>query len=691
MNVSKWLKSAWCGYPAAVALAAVFWALAFSSILKKAATSDETVHLAAGYSYWHHNDYRIDPENGNLPQRWMGLPFLFENITFPRQAPGLMDEWQVGHDFMYNWGNDADKLLRQSRAMIAVLGSVLALLVYGWSRRLFGPIGGLISLVLYVFSAAMLANGSLGTSDLAASLCFLAAVGCLWRMLHRVSILTVAGSCLAMGLLFISKMSAPLIAPIGVLLCVVRLLSGRPLEIAIGKVRQVTGRGRQALIFLGTIVVHAAATWAIIWVSYGLRYSILDAPPDKQQETGQLCWSQYLQGDFPFKSVIEPLSNHHLLPEGFLIGQSHVLKYSQARPSFLNGEYGLYGWRSFFPYCFLYKTSLAVFLVLLLAAGGAWSSWSPKKGSSGPGRGEAIRAGLYRTAPLWILMTVYWVFAITSKMNIGHRHILPTYPPMFILAGAAAHWFTTPKRLAKIVIVAAMVFLAAECIWMWPDYLAYFNPLAGGPRGGYRHLIDSSLDWGQDTPGLKEWLDRRGLNNQTNTPVYLAYFGNGSPTHYGINVERLPGYVDRDLFTGGHFQVKRVAPLRGGYYCISATMLQSVLTVAFGPWSWIYEKSYQELLPDIERLAMAPPQQQATLLRDPNFQDTVGLFSALRLARLSAYLRNREPDDHIGYSILIYRLSDQQVQEAIQGPPVEMMPDRVPLRVKLIWEGQRGQ
>jgi len=463
------------------------------------------------------------------------------------------------------------------------------------------------------------------------------------------------------------------------------------LEFAIGKVRQVNARWRQAMIFLGAIVLHAAATWAIIWASYGFRYSIVDAPPDRQQETGQKYWDKYLHGEFLFRSVIETLSNHHLLPEGFLIGQAHVLKYSQSRPSFLNGEYGFYGWRSFFPYCFLYKTSLAVFMVLLLAAGGAWASWSPKRGSGGPGRGEAIRAGLYRTAPLWVLMAVYWVFAITSKMNIGHRHILPVYPPMFILAGAAAHWFAVPRRLPKIVIVAAMVFLVAECIWMWPHYLAYFNPLAGGPRNGYRHLVDSSLDWGQDTPGLKEWLDRRGLNNQTHTPVYLAYFGNGSPTHYGIKVDRLPGYVDRDLFVEGQFQLDRLGSLTGGVYCISASLLQSVLGIAFGPWSWFYEKTYQELLPEIETVGTASPEQRSRLLSDPNVQDKIGLFKELQFARLCAYLRKREPDDNVGYSILIYHLSDKQAWEATEGPPVELTPDRVPLRVRLIWEGHRGR
>jgi hypothetical protein len=33
---------------------------------------------------------------------------------------------------------------------------------------------------------------------------------------------------------------------------------------------------------------------------------------------------------------------------------------------------------------------------------------------------------------------------------------------------------------------------------MHPHYLAYFNEIIGGPRNGYKYLIDSNLDWGQD-------------------------------------------------------------------------------------------------------------------------------------------------------------------------------------------------
>src|SRR6185369_10959616 len=63
-----------------------------------------------------------------------------------------------------------------------------------------------------------------------------------------------------------------------------------------------------------------------------------------------------------------------------------------------------------------------------------------------------------------------------------------------------------------------------ESIAIRPDYLAYFNELAGGPSEGYRHLADSSLDWGQDLPALKQWLDGERLQRGDGN-VYLSYFG----------------------------------------------------------------------------------------------------------------------------------------------------------------------
>jgi hypothetical protein len=50
-------------------------------------------------------------------------------------------------------------------------------------------------------------------------------------------------------------------------------------------------------------------------------------------------------------------------------------------------------------------------------------------------------------------------------------------------------------------------------------------------------------------------------------------------------------------------------------------------------------------------------------------------FDELRFARLAAYLRRREPDDNIGHSILVYHLTDADLDRALHGPPPELGPD----------------
>ena len=107
---------------------------------------------------------------------------------------------------------------------------------------------------------------------------------------------------------------------------------------------------------------------------------------------------------------------------------------------------------------------------------------------------------LYGLLPLLILILIYGGFALTASINIGHRHILPIYPAAFILAGGL--W----RRFGKW-LLPAVALLLWESLSVYPHYLAFFQAAAGGPAQGYRHLVDSSLDWGQDLPWLRQWLD----------------------------------------------------------------------------------------------------------------------------------------------------------------------------------------
>jgi hypothetical protein len=230
---------------------------------------------------------------------------------------------------------------------------------------------------------------------------------------------------------------------------------------------------------------------------------------------------------------------------------------------------------------------------------------------------------------------------------------------------------TSGGRLAALsrgafILAVLLAWHSVEAIRIAPDFLAYFNELVGGPAKGYKHLVDSSLDWGQDLPKLKEWLDREGLQGPQHAPVYLSYFGNARPSYYGIDAILLPGFPD---LTSG----RRPPRLTGGVYCISATTLNAVyLQDAMGAWTPEYERRYQDVLYNLRGFdgTADDPAARAALIKQTGEEFWVklfGLYERMRFARLAAHLRERTPDADVGHSILIYRLSEEEVARAIGG------------------------
>jgi hypothetical protein len=133
------------------------------------------------------------------------------------------------------------------------------------------------------------------------------------------------------------------------------------------------------------------------------------------------------------------------------------------------------------------------------------------------------------------------------------------------------------------VVGALGLWQAAATGLAYPSYLAYFNELGGGPRQGWRHLVDSSLDWGQDLKGLRLWMARNRV-----AEVKLAYFGTADTRYYGVAGPRLPGYQPPPPSA----TVYAVAP--GDVVAVSATLLQGVYTEP-------------EMLPLMERLRALEP------------------------------------------------------------------------------------
>jgi len=165
---------------------------------------------------------------------------------------------------------------------------------------------------------------------------------------------------------------------------------------------------------------------------------------------------------------------------------------------------------------FLLKTPLPLLILLVLAA-----VWGPRL----PGRTAAF---------LWLPVAAYAALALAWGPQIGHRHLLPLYPFLFVSAGRTVVSPRAPRRILTGLLASWYAF---GTLAVHPHYLAYFNELAGGQGRAWKLLVDSNLDWGQDLPALKEWMDEHGVAR-----IKFSYFGGADPAYYGVRCDFLPSY-----------------------------------------------------------------------------------------------------------------------------------------------------
>jgi hypothetical protein len=625
----------------AAAVLGLYWWMATGISDTECVAGDEIAHLTAGYSYWKLDDYRLQPENGNLPQRWAAIPLLRMDLKFPtldQAAWRVSDVWEMGFRWFYDCGNDLPAMLRQGRRMIALFGVAAGALVFFWARRLHGSKGALLAVTLFAFCPTMLANGALITSDMTATCMFMAAVTAFWAMAHRLTAARCAAFGLVLGLLCVAKFSAPLIAPMCAILFAIRVAGKDTLESGWPLARRIAGRMRIALCLAAATVAACALAVGVIWASYGFKYPMFrHYEPNRVRSL--VGWDVLEDQGGPLVPVLRFARAHQVLPESYIYGFAHTYRFSRYRKAYLNGEYRSTGWVSYFPYTTAVKTPIALFALIGLAA---LYAASLRRGA-GQWRGR-----LYDWSPLLCLFAVYWVFALTSHLNIGHRHIMPVYPVLFVMAAGAACWIERPLGWKGALVAALAAWFAAESVWIRPHYLAYFNEFVG-PSNAWKHVVDSSLDWGQDLPSVKRWIDAHPPGG----PVFISYFGSGDVVYYGVRATRV-GDVNFDVR-------ERRAPaiLKGGLWIIGASQFQQVYTEARGRWDLEKEARYHQLLDQVLELAKSGGKLTAS---------EANTFEEFQFARLCHYLRAREPLVLLDYTFLIYRLTDDEVMQALYGP-----------------------
>lgn len=521
------------------------------------ATVDETTFMGGGYAYLRVGTCKMAEENPLLVQVLMALPMLafdvhlsdearaimeqraFSPVGWPWSGPprplhelftslpnfyhyGLAEAQHFGRIVVYDPHNEAEAMLFGARMVMWLFTLGTTLLVGWWTReRTRDNWAGVAAAALWGLNPVALAYGHLAITEPGIALMYPLAIWWYGKVLEQPSTTRVLLLGVLCALAMQMKFLALILGPTFLVMLVWTWWTNRP-TVPWGRL------SRWGLVFIG-------AAWGATLLIY--FPNIAPPPPIDAAQAEALRVPAWFQSFRPL-----------LMPGEFFKAVTLKLLHSRAgQDAFLCGEWRKMGWWYYYPLAMWFKTPLPLLIATGIAAGLLVRD----------GR-RAMRDGS-RLLP-WIGAAMFVLLSLNSTINIGVRHMLPVYP---LLAVGTAVELWRAGRWGQRLAVVVLAWIGLVAFWVWPHFIPYTNELGGGTAHGYRVLIDSNYDWGQDGKRLKRWMAANGIRH-----IYLDFFG----TQTAIEWHRIPNT---------RVDAHSARQIRHGWLVVSVSQLMRP------EWSWL--------------------------------------------------------------------------------------------------------
>jgi Dolichyl-phosphate-mannose-protein mannosyltransferase len=663
---------------AVTGLLGVHLILAERSLVLENPTVDEVVHLPAGVTYWQKGTYRLYHHNPPLLRMVAALPVIWanpvtapvyeqESWTNPEPSPTTFSQ-------TFAFYNKARYLeLFQMARMVMPLFSILGgLVVFDWSRRLYGNLGGLLSLCLWVFCPNILAHCRLITTDMGSTALGVAATFVFWLYLRSPTWRRAAVAGAMLGLAELTKFSMLLLYAVWPLLWLVRLVLVTPRRDRVR--RGMVGAAHGFLVAaISILVIDAGYRFEGVGIpleQFEFASATLTRPSATGIRKAPASQNPLYRFTWPFREnrfrgtvlakLPAPLPRHYLLgfDEQKLEADGIPLRFDRAYEALQNGDielarkeagsdtesvggYTVYlngvmrntGWWHYYICTLLYKVPEGTWVLVLLSLLLLFIQ-------------RRTREAWADEICLWTVpVVVLFSMSFLTDINLGLRYVLSIAPYVFIAGGKVVPWVEgrigARRVIGRVITLASLGLTIASALSIHPHYLAYFNWVSGGPDRVPVRLIDSNLDWGQDLVGLRAWCHEHAPGQR----VGLAYFGQINPSmfEYIEPADKLdwflpavePGLITLLPLKQGLPSRRLVGPAKRlfpGYYAVSASLVYGL--------RW--------------------------RLYDPSPEAWAPVWDAKRDA--FSYFRKFEPIARIGHSIYIYKLSQEDLAQAAPLP-----------------------
>ena len=391
-----------------------------------------------------------------------GIPRAIEQ-TF---HPGLKkNDW--GYEDFY-----------RGRYVTLIAGLILGLLVFQWTKELYGEFAGLVSFVFYLLCPNFLTHSIFVHTDVYASLFLTASFYYLWKYHHTNKIKHFILLSLAVAFAEISKFSMIFLFLLIPLLLLTRYLLG---------LNNKENR-HSALLLLGIFILVNIFIISVSHLFYQMflplkEYDFLSSP------------FIHLQKIFGFLPVPLPSSYIHSMDASLFfdsIGNDKPISISN--PAYILGKYDPFGFWYYYFVCLFYKIPIATLLIWLCSFILIIRKFS---------KFSFFRNEFYLLLPV-VFYLIYLNFFYATQ--IGIRHIIIILPSLFIFSGVFYSWLQVKGKKWFILLLLAYQFISVALYF--PHFLPYTNEFIMDKKMVYKKLGDTNLDFWEGQNFLKSFLEK---------------------------------------------------------------------------------------------------------------------------------------------------------------------------------------
>ncbi len=603
--------------------------LAFSAYVHSPMT-DEIAHFAAGLGHWRYGDFELYNVNpplarvvGTLPL-YCAMPVDEEAMSKAYSVSGSSrddqggivshrKEFSIGDKLMSAMGSRYLFWLMIARWACIPFSCIGAWVCFAWASDLYGERAGWTALVLWCTSPLVLAFGGALTPDVPSGAMGILALYRYWKWTEESSYGNAYFAGLSIGLAELTKSTWILLHPM-LFLITVGLMFNRQNRISLA-----AQCGFQLML-----------AWVVLLAGYGFtdqfkplgefEFSSPQLQVRELSESGEVerIVGNRFRGTL-MESIPVPLPTE--LVRGVDTQESAMT--AQTIIGFLCGELRLGGWWYYYFAVLLFKCTigeLGLFFIATLGVLGSCLSFRATHGDCDQATAKLRWHRLLCIETALLLGPVVLYLALLSYhtgLNRHARYMLQFLPLCFVWGSQAVTYF--PERpWLRYGTIGFAAFGSLSSLSCFPHSLAYFNEVVGGPTQGHRYLSGTNIDWGHNVFYLRDELQRRGWDS-----VGVSLW-----TRYDLKL------------AGIEAEIKKIPKLK------------LADRVVVGP----MREDFKLLEPG--RYAMSVCLVQGTMGVSNSIQQDDPIDNGF------TYFQEFKPVGHVGHSIWLYELSDEDIRSS---------------------------